>query len=54
MTENTLASALTNVGSVVTSAIGIITGNEILMVLFAGGILAVGFKAIKWARRAVK
>lgn len=48
-----MTTALTNVGSVVTAAIGIVTGNEILMTLFAGGLLGVGFKAIHWAKRAV-
>lgn len=54
MGEGTLSAALTNVGTVVTQAIGIISGNELLMVLFAGGILGVGFRAIKWAKRAVR
>lgn len=54
MDANTLSSALANVGTVVTQATGIITGSEILMVMFAGGLLSVGFKAIKWAKRAVK
>ena len=50
----TLASALTNVGSVVTAAIGIVTNNAILMTVFAGGLLAVGFKAIRWAKKSVR
>lgn len=50
----TLASALTNVGSVVTSAVGIVTDNAILMTVFAGGLLAVGFRAIRWAKKAVR
>lgn len=54
MGENVLSTALTNVGTVVTQAIGIVSGNELLMVLFAGGILGVGFRAIKWAKRAVR
>ena len=49
-----MTSALTNVGTVVTQAIGIVTGNEILMTLFAGGLLGIGFKAIHWAKRAVR
>lgn len=49
-----ISSALTSVGSVVTSAIGIITDNTVLMVIFAGGLLGVGFRAIKWAKRAVR
>lgn len=52
--ESTLTTALTNVGTVVTQAIGIITGSEVLMVLFAGGLLGVGFKAIKRAKSAVR
>lgn len=54
MEVSALATALSNVGSVVTSAVGIVTGNEILMTIFAGGLLAVGFKAIKWAKRSVR
>lgn len=50
--ENSLSTALTNVGTVVTSALGIITDNTILMVLFAGGLLGVGFRAIRGAKRA--
>lgn len=49
-----MATALTNVGTVVTQAITIVTGNEILMTLFAGGLLGVGFRAIHWAKRAVR
>lgn len=48
----TISTALTNVGSVVTAALGIITDNPILMVLFAGGLLGVGFRAIRGAKRA--
>lgn len=50
----TMTSALTEVGTIVTQAVGIITGNDILMVMFCGGLLGIGFKAIKWAKRAVK
>ena len=49
-----MTTALTNVGTVVTQAIGIVTGNDILMTLFAGGLLGIGFKAIHWAKRAVR
>lgn len=52
--ETTLSTALTNVGTVVTQAVGIITSNEILMVLFAGGLLGVGFRAIRSAKKAVR
>lgn len=50
----TMTSALTEVGTIVTQAVGIITTNDILMVMFCGGLLGIGFKAIKWAKRAVK
>ena len=49
-----MSAALTNVGTVVTQAIGIVTGNDILMTLFAGGLLGIGFRAIHWAKRAVR
>ena len=54
MEATTIATALTNIGSVVTSAIGIVTDNAILMTVFAGGLLAVGFRAIRQAKRAVR
>ena len=49
-----MTAALTNVGTVVTQAIGIVTGNDILMTLFAGGLLGIGFRAIRWAKKAVR
>lgn len=49
-----MSAALTNVGTVVTQAIGIVTGNDILMTLFAGGLLGIGFRAIRWAKKAVR
>lgn len=49
-----LAATLTSVGSVVSTAIGIIEDNPILAILFAGSLLGVGFKAIKGAKRAAK
>lgn len=54
MDATSLATALTNVGSVVTSAVGIVTDNAILMTIFAGGLLAIGFRAIRWAKKAVR
>lgn len=49
-----LATALTDVGTVVSSCIGIIEDNVILAVMFAGAILGVGFKALRGAKRAAK
>ena len=54
MEPTALSTALTNVGSVVTAAVGIVTDNTILMTIFAGGLLAIGFKAIRWAKKAVR
>lgn len=53
MEANTISTALTNIGSVVTSCVGIVTDNAILMTVFAGGLLAVGFRAIRWAKKAI-
>lgn len=49
-----LATALTNVVTVVTQAVGIVTDNPILMTVFAGGLLAIGFRAIRWAKKSVR
>ena len=49
-----MTSALTQIQSLVTTAIDIITGNEVLMVLFCGGLLGVGFRVIKSAKRTAK
>lgn len=48
-----VSSALTTVTSVFTSAMGIITGNPVLMVFFAAGLLGVGFRLVEKARRSV-
>ena len=48
-----VSSALSTVTSVFTSAMGIITGNPVLMVFFAAGLLGVGFRLVKKARRSV-
>lgn len=48
-----VSTALTTVTSVFTSAMTIITGNPILMVFFAAGLLGVGFRLIRKARKSV-
>lgn len=53
-TTVTITSALSEISSLVTTAIGIITGNTVLMVLFCGGLLGVGFRIISQAKRASK
>ena len=47
----TISSSLTEISTIVTQALGIITDNAILMVLFCGGLLGVGFKVIRQAKR---
>lgn len=51
MTAEALATGLTNIGTVVTSATGIISGNVLLMAVFCGGMLMVGFRIFKRAAR---
>lgn len=48
-----VSTALTTVTSVFSSAMTIITGNPILMVFFAAGLLGVGFRLIRKARKSV-
>lgn len=52
-TGSTIASALSDFGTVMTNLVGIITGNAILFTMFAGGLLAVGAKIFKRIRHAV-
>ena len=49
-----MSTALTNFTSVLTSVVGIITGNEIMFTMFAGGLLVVGAKVFKKIKNAVK
>lgn len=47
-----MAAALTDIGSVITSVVGIITDNAILMTMFAGGLVVVGAKVFKKLKKA--
>lgn len=49
-----VTSALSTLTSIMSSAMSIITGNAVLMVMFTAGLLAVGFKLIRKAKGAVK
>lgn len=49
-----MTEALVQVSELVTTAMGVITGNEVLMVLFCGGLLGIGFKIISQAKRSAK
>lgn len=46
-----MEAALTQIGNLVTTGMQIITGNEVLMVLFCAGLLTVGFRVIRSAKR---
>lgn len=48
-----MATALTNFGTVMTTLVGIIEGNDILMTMFAGGLLVVGAKVFKRIKNSV-
>jgi len=49
-----MTDALTQIQSLVTTALGMITGNTVLMVFFCGGLLGVGFRIISQAKRAAR
>ena len=48
----TIASALAD--TIVTKAVSIITDNSVLFVIFCGGLMGIGFKIVKQAKRAAK
>ena len=54
MTWANITGALTNVWTVVDSCIDFIVDNPALMMLFAAGLVPVGFKLFKKAKRSVK
>lgn len=54
MEASTITTALSTVSTLATNAIGIITGNDVLMVMFCGGLLGIGFRVIRQAKRAAK
>lgn len=50
----TLTTALANIGTIVTQCMTTITSNDVLFLFFCGGLLGIGFKAIRQAKRAAK
>ena len=46
--------ALTQITTLTSSALSLITDNSVLMIYFCGGLLGVGFAVIAWAKRAAK
>lgn len=49
-----MTEALTSLSELTTTALGIITGNPVLMCFFCGGLLGVGFTIIKQAKRSAR
>lgn len=54
MTWEVISGALTNVWAIVTSCITFIVSNDLFLVLLAGGLVPLGFKVFRVARRSVK
>lgn len=52
MAEGALSTALSNISTVISSVVGIISGNTILMTMFAGGLIIVGAKVFKKLKKA--
>lgn len=50
----TIITALSDVGTIVTEAFGVITGTPILLFFLAAGLLPVGFKVFKMAKKTAK
>ncbi len=49
-----LTSAISEVTTLASNAISIITGNEVLMVLFVAGLVGVGFSVVRAAKHAAR
>lgn len=49
-----MSTALSNFSTVMTNVVSIITGNDIMFTMFAGGLLCVGAKVFKKIKNAVK
>lgn len=45
-----VTTALTRVGELVTQSMGIITANPLLLVVFCGGLLGIGFRVLHQAK----
>lgn len=50
--ESSITSAVSEVVNLASSALGIITGNTVLMVMFCAGLIGVGFGVIRKAKSA--
>ena len=50
----TLTNVLANVGTIITQCMTIITTNDVMFLFFCGGLVGIGFRAIRQAKRAAK
>lgn len=53
-TGTSVTDALTTIGDLVTTCMGVVTGNSVLMIMFCGGLMGIGFTLIKKAKKAAK
>lgn len=51
---NDISGSLTTLGSIVTSCVGWITDNAVLMTMFVAGLIPTGFMVIRKAKKASK
>lgn len=49
-----MTEALASLGNIASTALGVITGDPVLMCFFCGGLLGVGFTIIKQAKRSAR
>lgn len=54
MTWELVSGALTNVWTIVSSCVTFIVSNELFLVLLAGGLIPLGFRVFRIAKRSVK
>lgn len=54
LTWSTISGALANAWTLVDSAITFITTNDVFVVIFAAGLIPIGFRIFKKAKRAVR
>lgn len=54
MTWDQISAAFSNVTDIMSNAMTVITGNAGLLTLFVAGLIPVGFRIFKRAKRAVK
>lgn len=52
MDATALTTALTSIQTLVTNAVTVISGNDLLMIMFCGGMLGIGFRIIRQAKGA--